>query len=85
MQFYIDRHPQLRNVQITSLGNYQNFESWHLLEKELRMALRDTAEAPRSFGIAFVFLALAMLAVVLVKFFHDRGEIAQSFNEMLRR
>ncbi len=85
VQFYLDRHPQLHNVQITALGNHQNFESWHLLEKELRVALRDTAEAPRSFGIVFIFLALAMLAVVLVKFFHDRGEIAQSFHEMLRR
>ena len=85
VQFYIDRHPQLRNVQITSLGNYQNFESWHLLEKELRLALRDTTKASRSFGIIFMFLALAMLAVALVKFCYERGEIAQSFNEMLRR
>ena len=85
LQFYFDRHPRLRNVQITALGTYQNFESWHLLEKELRVALRDTAETSRSFGFVFMFLALAMLAVAVVKFYYDRGEIAQSFNEMLRR
>lgn len=85
VQFYLDRHPRLHNVQITALGNYQNFESWHLLEKELRVALRDTAKASRSFGIVFMFLALAMFAVALDKVCYDRGEIAQSFNEMLRR
>ena len=85
VQFHLDRHPQFHNVQITALGNNQNLESWYLLEKELRATLRDTAEASRAFGFAFLFAALAMLAVALVTFIQDRGEIAHSFHEMLRR
>ena len=85
VHFYVDRHRRLHNVQIIALGSYQNFESWQLLEKELRLALRDSVAASRPMGIAFIFIALAMFAVTLAKFFHESGEIAQSFNEMLRR
>ncbi len=85
VQFYLDINPQLYNVQLTALGNHQNFATWLLLEKELRLALRDTVALPKSLGAVFVVFALAMLAVAAITFFQDHAAIAQSFHEMLRR
>jgi hypothetical protein len=85
VQLYLERHAALRNVQLRSVGNEQSYAAWTVLETKLRAELRKVPSERGVCGSMFVVFAAALLVLIMMTCLRDQGEIARSFDEMLRR
>ncbi|MEM7454815.1 MAG: hypothetical protein AAF456_10745 [Planctomycetota bacterium] len=75
----------MRNVQLVAGGNQQSYEGWKVLERELSAALKPLRVGPNLPGVLFVCLSAVMAFGTAVWVIAERNNVAQAFDEMLRR
>jgi len=85
MQLCMQQYVTLRNVQLRSIGNDPCFAAWSVLQKNLQRNLKQSPSDRGACGSAFVMFAMAIMAMIAMTYLRDQGEIARSFDEMLRR
>lgn len=85
IQLYADRYAMLRNVQLKSVGGQQSLLAWSKLEKELRREIKHVKSERSACGMIFLMFAGVLTSLVVMTYWRDQGEIARTFQEMLRR
>jgi hypothetical protein len=84
VQFHMEDHVWLRNVQLIANGPSQNFDGWKALESVLRRELRSVAVRPSSAGVGLTAIAFALLVSVGAAFTAHQGTLMASLRQMLR-
>ena len=85
VHLHVEPTPWLRNVQLTSGGSQQSFESWQALEKELTAALKKMPVGPNMFGIPLLFVSGCLALGAAIWMLVDRPAVAQALQELWRK
>lgn len=84
VQLHVEGFAVMRNVSLTATGDRQSLEGWRVLEQSLAETLGELEVPYNPRGITILFIGLAMLAAVALKWIADPQAIAQGFRDMLR-
>lgn len=74
----------MSNAQLVSIGDKQRFESWRLLEKELREQLSTMRSQTVVFGVALVSIAILLATVSVIWMVNQPDSVRQALADMLR-
>ena len=84
IQFYLQTHPAMRNVQLVATNGEQNLTSWKSLESHLQQAMNNVAVSVNPRAILFFIAASVMSAVIGVSIFAGHDMIAERMQDFLR-
>jgi hypothetical protein len=75
----------LHNVQLVSSGPDQNLAAWHVLEKQLAVAVRKTRHSAPLLGALTTLVAFSLASACTWLLLRDPSGMTQALNDMLRR
>ena len=84
IQFYLQTHPAMRNVQIVATNGEQNLTSWKMLESHLQKAMGGVSVSMNPRAVLFFIAASIMSGVIMVSLFAGREMIADRMADFLR-
>ena len=84
IQFYLQTHPAMRNVQLVATNGEQNLTSWKNLESSLQQAMNNVSVSVNPRAILFFIAASVMTAAVAVSLFAGQAVIAERMQDFLR-
>ena len=84
IQFYLQTHPAMRNVQLVATNGEQNLTSWKNLESSLQQAMNNVSVSVNPRAILFFIAASVMTAAVGVSLFAGQAVIAERMQDFLR-
>ena len=84
IQFYLQTHPAMRNVQLVATNGEQNLTSWKNLESSLQQAMNKVSVSVNPRAILFFIAASVMTAAVAVSLFAGQAVIAERMQDFLR-
>ncbi len=85
IHFHLESTDWMNNVQIISTGNRQSYEGWRELELSLKQASATVRVQPNVMGLAFVTLAVALVAIALGWMYWDQPGVQVALDEILKR
>ena len=84
IQFYLQTHPAMRNVQLVATNGEQNLTSWKNLESSLQQAMNNVSVSVNPRAILFFIAASVMTAAVGVSLFAGQAVLAERMQDFLR-
>ncbi|MDZ4820163.1 MAG: hypothetical protein SGJ20_14440 [Planctomycetota bacterium] len=84
LQFHLEPYSPMRSLSLVSIGDRQSFAGWQRLEKDLRVALRQTEVSPNPRGFSFLTCGLLLLSWPIYLTIKDGTAVAQALREMFR-
>ncbi len=84
LQLHLEGNAWMCNSQLVSIGEKQKFESWRILEKELREQLKGIQSQTVVFGVSLVTAALGLAIVSILWMVARSTEVANALADMLR-
>lgn len=84
IQFYLQTHPAMRNVQLVATNGEQNLTSWKNLESSLQQAMNNVSVSVNPRAILFFIAASVMTAAVGVSLVAGQAVIAERMQDFLR-
>ncbi|MFC1759361.1 hypothetical protein ACFL2H_11450 [Planctomycetota bacterium] len=84
IQFYLQTHPAMRNVQLVATNGDQNLASWKSLESHLQQAMDNVSVSLNPRAVLFFIVASVMAAVVGISLFAGHEVIAERMQDFLR-
>ncbi len=85
VHLHVEAVDWLKNIQLTGGGTQQSYEGWHLLEKELRAALRKIPITPNMTGIPMLLISGALALGAAIWMLNDQQAVAQALEELWRK
>lgn len=85
IHFHLESTDWMNNVQIISTGNRQSYEGWRDLEVSLKQASATVRVQPNVMGLAFVSLAVVLVAIALGWMYWDQPSVQVALDEILKR
>ncbi len=84
VQLILEGNSWMSNSQLVSVGDKQRFESWRLLERELREQLATMRSETVVFGVTLVMAALAMATISIIWILRQPDSVRKTLADMLR-
>lgn len=84
LQFFVQSHPGMRNVQLVATGGEQNLTNWKLLESALQTATANVQVGMNPRAISFFMGASIMACVIAFSLFTGREIIAERVQDFFR-
>ncbi len=84
IQFYLQTHPAMRNVQLVATNGEQNLTSWKNLESSLQQAMNNVSVSVNPRAMLFFIAASVMTAAVGISLFTGQAVIAERMQDFLR-
>ncbi len=85
VHLHVESVDWMRTIQLNAGGDQQSYEGWKRLEEELNKSLRKMPVTPNLPGVLFVCISAVMALATAAWMVAERENVAQAFNEMLRR
>jgi uncharacterized membrane protein len=84
LQMHLEGNSWMSNSQLVSVGDRQRFESWRLLEKQLRQQLGAIRSETVVFGVTLVMASLVLAAISIIWMVNQPEAVREALADMLR-
>jgi hypothetical protein len=86
LQLTVEAAPSMKHVQLVAGGlQHQDLTGWRRLEVALNEALQSVAVPPNRRGLSLIFLGLVIAVMVLMELSRQPAQVAQAWDQFLRR
>ena len=85
IHLHVESAHWLKNIQLTAGGSQQSYESWTMLEKELRVAVKQSSVSPNYMGIGLLIVSGILSLGTAIWMVAQQDAVRLALEEMLRR